>query len=111
MRQLLYSDEFEEFYSSQDERVKIKYDYVLNIIRCVCNINSKFAKKLVNTELYEMRVLVGLNQYRTILFAVDDDNLISSKKVILLNSFLKKSTKDYKKQIKQAEGILNKLSL
>ena len=42
-----------------------------------------------------MRVSVNTNEYRTILFAVDNDNIILSKKVLLLNGFLKKSTKDY----------------
>ena len=53
-----------------------------------------------------MRVSVNTNEYRTILFAVDNDNIILSKKVLLLNGFLKKSTKDYCKQIKIAERIL-----
>ncbi len=110
MRQILYSDEFEEFYSSQSDKIKLKFDYVLNIIQSVYNINTKFVKKIVNTDLYEMRIVVGVNQYRTILFAVDNKNIILSQRVILLNSFLKKSTKDYKSEIKLAEKILKNLS-
>lgn len=109
MRQILYSDEFEEFYSSQSDKIKLKFDYVLNIIQSVYNINTKFVKKIVNTDLYEMRIVVGVNQYRTILFAVDNKNIILSQRVILLNSFLKKSTKDYKSEIKLAEKILKNL--
>lgn len=63
------------------------------------------------TDLYEMRVSVSSNEYRTILFAVDNDNIILSKKILLLNGFLKKSTKDYSKQIKIAKQILEDFEL
>ncbi len=59
---------------------------------------------------YEMRVSLGSNEYRSMLFAVDNDNLIEATSIILLNAFLKKSTKDYNKQIKIAERILKGLS-
>ena len=64
-----------------------------------------------NTELYEMRVSVGTNEYRTVLFAIDHDNIIQSTRIILLNGFLKKSEKDYRKQINIAEKILKDLEL
>ena len=47
-------------------------------------LSTKFVKHLENTDLYEMRVSVSTNEYRTILFAVDDDNIILSKKILLL---------------------------
>ena len=56
-----------------------------------------------------MRVSVGFNEYRTILFAADHDNIVQAKIVIILNGFLKKSAKDYDKQIKKAINILNRL--
>jgi hypothetical protein len=59
----------------------------------------------------EMRVSLGFNEYRTILFAVDHENVIQSTKIILLNGFIKKSSKDYDKQVKKAINILNKLEL
>ena len=68
-------------------------------------------KHLENTDLYEMRVSVNFNEYRTILFAVDNDNIILSKRILLLNGFLKKSTKDYSKQIKVAKQILEDFEL
>lgn len=40
---------------------------------------------------------------KTLLFAVDNENIILSKKILLLNGFLKESTKDHSKQIKIAE--------
>lgn len=56
-----------------------------------------------------MRASVGNNEYRTILFAVDKSNIIESTKIVLLNGFLKKSTKEYRKQIELAQSILKKL--
>ena len=58
-----------------------------------------------------MRVSIGNNEYRTVLFAIDHDNFIEAKNIILLNAFLKKSHKDYRKQIEIAETILNRLEL
>lgn len=83
----------------------------MNIIATIYNVSTKFVKHLDNTDLYEMRVAVGTNEYRTILFTIDKDNIIEANKIILLNGFLKKGTKDYRKQIKIAEAILNKLKL
>ncbi len=56
-----------------------------------------------------MRVSIGSNEYRTILFAIDHDNVIEARKIVLLNGFLKKSSKDYRKQIDIAKTILNEL--
>ena len=58
-----------------------------------------------------MRVSVGTNEYRTLLLAIDHENFIEAKNIILLNSFLKKSNKDYRKQIEIAENILKRLEL
>lgn len=56
-----------------------------------------------------MRVSVGSNEYRTVLFAIDNSNVILSTKII--HGFLKKSTKDYDKQIAKAVRILKDLAL
>ena len=72
---------------------------------------TKFIKHLENTDLYEMRVSVGTNEYRTVLFAIDHENFIEAKNIILLNAFLKKSNKGYRKQIELAENILTRLEL
>ena len=74
-------------------------------------ITTKFIKRLVNTDLYEMRISVGTNEYRTVLFAVDNSNIILSTKIFVLNAFLKKSSKDYQKEIDRAVKILNDYQL
>ena len=61
------------------------------------------------TPFYEMRVSVGYNEYRTVLFTIDSDNVINATEIYLLNSFLKKSEKDYKKQIEIAHEIAREI--
>lgn len=81
------------------------------VIQNVYNVSTKFVKHLENTEFYEMRISVGPNEYRSILFAIDHDNIIEAKRIILLSGFLKKSTKDYSKQIKMARKLLEMYKL
>lgn len=106
LRQLFFSDEFMEFYNGQSDNVRRRFDYVIAIVRTVKVLTTKFVKHLEDTDLYEMRVSVGNNEYRTVLFAIDNDNIISARKILVLNAFLKKSTKDYKRQIETALKIL-----
>lgn len=111
IRIIYKSEEFEDFYAELSENVKKKFEYVFNIIQTVYNLPNKFVKKLENTDLYEMRISVGTNEYRSILFAIDHENVIESTKIIMLTGFLKKSKKDYRKEIEKAENILNNLEL
>ena len=90
IRELYFSDEFTEFYEKLQDKVKAKFEHTMDIIRTEYVRNTKFVKHLENTDLYEMRVSVNFNEYRTILFAVDNDNIILSKRILLLNGFLKK---------------------
>ena len=41
---------------------------------------------------------------------MDNDNFIEADDILLLNGFMKKSTKDYKAQIQIAEKILKELA-
>lgn len=109
IRTIYKSQEFELFYDGLPSAVKVKFEHVFNVIQTVYALPIKFVKRLVNTDLYEMRVSVGTNEYRTVLFAIDHDNIIQSTRVILLNGFLKKSEKDYRKQIEIAKKILKDL--
>ena len=111
LRELYFSNEFLEFYNMIQEKVKIKFDYTMDIVRSEYVLSSNFIKHLENTNLYEMRVSINTNEYRTLLFAIDNDNIILSTRIILLNAFMKKSTKDYNKQIKIAKQILKNLEL
>lgn len=111
LRELYFSDEFWEFYHLQQDSVKQKFDYVLGIVRNEKVISAKFIKSLTGTDLYEMRVSVGTNEYRTVLFAVNNPNIILATKILVLNAFLKKSSKDYDRQVKKAIKILGGFQL
>ena len=102
------SAEFDEFYTSLPANVQNKVKYAINIIADVKVVNTKFVKRLVDTDFYELRISVG-NEYRVILFTIDNENFIEAEQILLLNGFTKKSTKDYKKEIQKAEQILNSL--
>lgn len=108
IRETIHSVEYDEYYASLDEKTKAKYDYVEMIIKTQYVVNKKFVKNLEGTEFYEARISVGNNEYRTIIFAVETLSFMESKRVLFLNSFLKKSTKQYKGEIEIARKILEK---
>ncbi len=106
IRETFHSEEYDKCYTGLDEKTKAKYDYVETIIRTQYVVNKKFVKNLEGTEFYEARISVGTNEYRTVLFAIDTISFMECKKVLFLNSFLKKETKQYKREIEIARQIL-----
>ena len=112
IRKLIHTDEFEEYYNSLDKRTAAKYDEAILYLETIYVLSKKFVKKLEDAEagIFELRVSVGTNEHRTILFAIDHENIIQATNVLLLNSFLKKDSKEYRKQIKKAINILNNLA-
>ncbi|MDR0907901.1 MAG: type II toxin-antitoxin system RelE/ParE family toxin [Rikenellaceae bacterium] len=100
-RELIFSPEYAEFLQSADQRTREKLRYAVAILETVPHIPTKFVKKLVNTDFYELRVSVD-NEVRVILFAADNDNISLATNVVLLNGFVKKSTKDYHREITKA---------
>ena len=106
MRNIVLTNEFFDYYNSLPEKVKKKYDYVMQIIRSQYVVSEKFVKHLENTGFYEARISVGSNEYRTIIFAVDTQSFMESKVVLFLNSFLKKSSNQYESEIRKAESLL-----
>lgn len=108
IRIIIRTPEFDEYYNSLQQKIREKFDYVLHIIISQYVVSKKFVKKLETTPFYEMRISIEKNEYRTLLFAVDNISFIQSQRVILLNSFLKKDNKQYRKEIANAEKILNR---
>ena len=108
VRETIHSEEYEEYYHSLNEKTKEKFDYVEAIIKTQYVVNSKFVKNIEGTDFYEARISIGTNEHRTIVFAIDSNSFIESKRVLFLNSFLKKSTKQYKSEIDTARKILKK---
>lgn len=107
-RELILSNEYVEFERKQNKRTREKLLYVIRILESEQLLSTKFVKKLVNTDFYELRISVE-NEVRVILFAVDNDNVNLATRIILLNGFVKKSTKDYDKELEKAINILNDL--
>lgn len=108
MRKLIRSNEFDEFYDSLPTNVQSKVKYALNIVAEIKVVSTKLVKKLVETDFYELRVKMN-NEYRVILLTIDHDNFIEACQVLLLNGFIKKSTKDYKTEISKAKQIIERL--
>ena len=106
MRRIIRSLEFDEFYESSPKRVREKLNYTLNIIAEIKVVSTKLVKKLIGTDFYELRISTE-NEWRVIVLAIDDDNFIECENILLLNGFMKKSTKDYGREIKKAQMIIN----
>lgn len=87
IRELVMTPEFEEYYNAQPDNVKEKFKYVMQIITSQRVVSTKFVKTLEKTEFYEMRVSLGNNEHRSIIFTVDAANFMDSTQIILLYFF------------------------
>jgi len=105
MREILITPECLAFIDSQGERISKKFFQLIEVMEEVKIVHTNFIKKLVNTDFYELRIKAG-NEIRIIIFSIDHSNFSECTKAVCLNGFQKKSTKDYKKAIKQAEKLL-----
>lgn len=105
MRTLYRTKEFDVFFDSSDDKIKKKIAYIFEILTKQQRINTKIAKKLKNTDLYELRVQVG-NEYRILTFTIDHEDINQAKNILLISAFQKKATKEYKKEIAKALKIL-----
>jgi len=105
VRDIDITEECLEFIDNQKERVSLKFFQLIEVIGELKVINSNFIKKLQSTQFYELRIKAG-NEFRIVIFAIDHINFSECTKAVCLYGFQKKSTKDYKKAIKQAEHIL-----
>ena len=107
-REVIFSPEYIEFEEKANQRAKEKLQYAVAMLEMVTPIPTKFVKKLVDTDFYEMRISVD-NEIRVIIFSADNENINVASTVVLLNGFVKKSTKDYDREVKKAISILRKL--
>jgi hypothetical protein len=105
VRDIEITEECLKFIDHQKERVSLKFFQIIEVIGEIKIVNSNFIKKLQSTQFYELRIKTG-NEYRIVIFAIDHINFSECTKAVCLYGFQKKSTKDYKKAVKQAEKIL-----
>ena len=101
MREIFKTHEFETFLSELDDRTRTKFDYAIEIVMTIKVIPTKFVKKLTGSKFYELRVSVGLNEYRTITFSIDAQNIIEATRIILINGFLKNLKKTIKNKYRK----------
>lgn len=111
MREIYISDECENYILRESShRVQEKFKYLLEVLQQQKVIHTSFVEKLTNTRYYELKIKAE-NQIRIIIFTTDNNNFNVANQIILLNGFLKRSNKDYKKAIKIADGLLLKYEL
>lgn len=97
---ILYKRYFLDFFDSQEEKVKSKIEYTLDLIRFEKYVPTKFLKHLENTNgIYEVRIITTFKNIRILCF-FDQGEL-----VVLVNCFLKKTQKVPKKEIKFAKKL------
>ena len=89
-----------DFYKSQELKVQLKIEYVLDLVRFERQVPIKFFKKLESTNgLYEVRIITSQKSIRILCFQ-DEGTL-----VVLTNAFVKKTQKTPKNEIKLADNI------
>ena len=110
MRNIIYTEEFSDFFSTLNNRTQTKVLYALNILSTMRVVSTKLVKKLVGTDFYELRVSVD-NEYRLIMYSVDKENIIEAKCAIVLCGFMKKSNRDYEVEVKRAKQILKRYEI
>lgn len=99
-RNTFLGDNFDNFYTQQDLKVRKKIDYVLWLIRYTPRVPIKFLKYLENTDgLYEIKISSTFKEVRVLCFFDE------TKVIVLINCFLKKSQKTPKNEIELGERL------
>lgn len=104
-REIKITPECHVFIGEQSQRVLDKFYEVIAVLIGIQVVGAPYIKKLTNTRFYELRIKAG-QEYRFVLYPVDHENFTLAKKVICLNGFVKKSTKDYRKAISRGNELL-----
>lgn len=93
---VIYGEDFWEFYKKQSQKIRLKIDWTIGIVKEVKMVPEQYLKHIEGTDLYEIRISQGGNIYRIFCF-FDKGRL-----VILLNGFQKKTQKTPKNEIERA---------
>ena len=97
---IFYKEYFESFFLKQNQKVKDKIIWTLNLIEEIQFIPETYLKHLEGTEgIYEIRVQQASNIFRILCF-FDEGKLI-----VLANAFQKKTQKTPKQEIVRALKI------
>jgi phage-related protein len=97
---VFYKEYFQDFFSTQNERVKEKIIWTLSLIEDIDRISKLYLKYLENTGgLYEIRIQLGKDIFRVFCF------FHSERLIIIANGFQKKTQKTPKQEIDKALKI------
>jgi len=95
-----YGNYFSKFYKAQNNKIRDKIDYIIDIVRYIERVPVQFLKHLEGTDrLYEIRVSTTFKQIR--IFCFFDKGQV----IVLTNCFVKKSQKTPKKEIILAKKL------
>ncbi|WP_075603737.1 type II toxin-antitoxin system RelE/ParE family toxin [Saccharicrinis aurantiacus] len=98
---IFYKDYFEEFFIKQNEKIRAKIIWTLELIEELERVPESYLKHITSTEgLYEIRIKLGNNIFRIFCF------FDQGKLIILANGFHKKTQKTPKKEIDKALKIM-----
>jgi len=93
---IVYADDFWEFYNKQTQKVKLKINWTIGVVKDLKMVPEQYLKHIEGTDLYEIRVILGSNIFRIFCF-FDKGRL-----VVLLNGFQKETQKTPKNEIERA---------
>ncbi|MBS1975949.1 MAG: type II toxin-antitoxin system RelE/ParE family toxin [Bacteroidetes bacterium] len=93
---IVYGDDFWEFYNKQQQKVKLKINWTIGLVKDLRMVPEQYLKHIEGTDLYEIRIILGSNIFRIFCF-FDKGRL-----VVLLNGFQKKTQKTPKNEIERA---------
>ena len=95
---ITFGNYFRSFLKTLDDDVRRKIDYVLDMLRSIKRLNSKFVKP-IKDGIFELRIEWEGEIYR-VFFIFDEENI-----VVLFNGFQKKTRKTPKYEIEKAITI------
>lgn len=99
---LLYKDYFKEFYVAQNDAVRRKINYCINMVKTLDRVPVSILKSIESVDgLYEIRIEFGGNIFRV--FCCFDNGAL----VILFNGFQKKTQKTPSKEIDRAKRLMS----
>jgi len=111
MREIYISVECEKYILEESsQRVQQKFKYLLAVLEEHKIIHTAMVEKLTNTRYYELKIKAE-NQIRVIIFTIDSESFNEANQIILLNGFLKRTNKDYKKALRIADELIKKYEL
>ena len=98
---IFHENHFLDFYNAQDNKVRLKMQYVLDLIKQVDRVPKTFLDHITGRKgLFEIRIEYQSNIYR--IFCCFDEG----KLVVLFNGFTKKTQKTPTSELDKAEKLM-----